>query len=225
RYRDLGRDAAEAMTAVLTEAHPDLTEHDLAARGTSALWKRGIMPALILVGSESRVARYRHPVPTAARLGERAMLVFCARRHGLVASLTRWVYFREPMPDESLLDADVRAVEAAALRHSRPGARLSDVYARLAEAYAAAGHAGEIDRHHQGGTAGYRAREVVASPATETAIEAQTAVAWNPSLPGAKVEDTVLVTETGHEVLTADPAWPTVLNADGLARPALLVRP
>ena len=225
RYRQLGRDAAAAMTAVLTAARPDWTERDLAAHGSAALWERGITPALILAGGDERVARYRHPVPTAARLGRRAMLVFCARRHGLVASLTRWVYFRNPSPAERCLDADVQGIEAAALRHSRPGAVLSDVYARIAEAYAASGHTGEIDRHHQGGTAGYRARETVASPATETVIEAQTAVAWNPSLPGAKVEDTVLVTDAGLDVLTADPAWPTVPNADGLARPALLVRP
>ncbi|HEX8298645.1 MAG TPA: hypothetical protein VF594_05730, partial [Rubricoccaceae bacterium] len=76
RYRALGHDAAEAMTAVLADAHPDLTERDLAARGSAALWTRGIVPALILVGGESRVARYRHPVPTNARLGGRAMLVF-----------------------------------------------------------------------------------------------------------------------------------------------------
>ena len=225
RYRALGRDAAEVLTAVLTAARPDWTERDLAAHGSAALWARGIVPALILVGGERRVARYRHPVPTAERLGARALVGVCARRHGLVASLSRWVYFREPSPAEARLDADVRDVEAAALRHSRPGARLSDVYARFAEAYAAAGYAGEIDRHHQGGTIGYRAREIIASPTTETAIEAQTAVAWNPSLPGAKVEDTALVSEAGLEILTADPAWPTVPNADGLARPALLVRP
>ena len=44
------------------------------------------------------------------------------------------------------------------------------------------------------------------------------AFAWNPSAPGAKVEDTVLVTEAGVEVLTVDPAWPAVEFA-GVRRP------
>ncbi|HEX8386944.1 MAG TPA: M24 family metallopeptidase, partial [Rubricoccaceae bacterium] len=120
RYRELGRDAAEAMTATLAAARPDWTERDLAAHGAAALWSRGVRPDLILVGGADRVARFRHPLPTDTRLGDRAMLVFCARRHGLVASLTRWVYFREPTRDEARLDRDVRDVEAAAFQRSRP---------------------------------------------------------------------------------------------------------
>jgi Xaa-Pro aminopeptidase len=48
-------------------------------------------------------------------------------------------------------------------------------------------------------------------------------MAWNPSLPGMKIEDTILRTDDGLEVLTADPAWPTVEVA-GRPRPAVSVR-
>jgi hypothetical protein len=58
----------------------------------------------------------------------------------------------------------------------------------------------------------------------ETPIESNTALAWNPSLPGSKIEDTVVTSEGGIEILTADPAWPTVSVA-GRPRPDLLVRP
>ncbi len=225
RYRTLGRDAAEAMTAALTTALPDWTEQRLAGRAAAELRTRGIAPALILVGGEGRVVRWRHPTPTAATLGDRAMVVFCARRHGLYANLTRWVYFRAPTVDERRRAADVRAVEAEAFRWSRPGTALSDVYGAIQEGYERAGHEGAWDRHHQGGTTGYLAREIVASPHTDTALEASTALAWNPSLPGAKVEDTVLCAEAGLEVLTADPVWPVVPNEGGLPRPDLLVRP
>ena len=37
-------------------------------------------------------------------------------------------------------------------------------------------------------------------------------VAWNPSLPGAKSEDTVLVQPDGRlDVVTLDPRWPTTI--------------
>ncbi len=45
------------------------------------------------------------------------------------------------------------------------------------------------------------------------------AFAWNPSAPGVKVEDTVLTTSAGIEVLTVDPRWPTV-RVGALDRPA-----
>jgi hypothetical protein len=47
------------------------------------------------------------------------------------------------------------------------------------------------------------------------------ALAWNPSLPGTKLEDTVVVTPDGLETLTVDPDWPTV-TVDGRARPDVL---
>ena len=62
-----------------------------------------------------------------------------------------------------------------------------------------------------------------ALPGLSLVIEEATALAWNPSLPGAKIEDTVVTTSAGIELLTVDPAWPTV-EVDGRLRPDVLVR-
>ena len=222
RYRALGREAAEAATEVLTAARPEWTGFQLAGAGAEALWARGIHPALTLVGDARRLLRYRHPTPSREPLGARAMLVFCGRRHGLYANLTRAVAFRAPTPEEHRAAADVARVEAAALDASRPGARASDVYRAVVEAYRAAGHAGAEAHHHQGGPCGYLSRDVLAGPDTDVRLQEGGAVAWNPSLPGAKLEDTLLVGPDGARVvLTVDPRWPTVAVA-GRARPDVL---
>ncbi|MFN8558769.1 MAG: M24 family metallopeptidase [Dehalococcoidia bacterium] len=223
RYRVLGADAARAVSEALRRARPDETERELAGAAARALWARGIHPTLTLVAGERRLPRYRHPTAGADRLGGRAMLVVCGRRHGLYANLTRFVYFRPPTNEERRLTADVTAVEAAAWAASRPGAPLGAVYDAIVRAYAERGHPGAEEGHHQGGTTGYLSREVVALPGDPTVIEDGTALAWNPSLPGAKIEDTVLTTEQGIEILTDDPAWPSVTVA-GRRRPDLLVR-
>ncbi len=49
------------------------------------------------------------------------------------------------------------------------------------------------------------------------------AVAWNPSLPGMKIEDTAVLTDNGIELLTVEPHWPT-FEVEGRARPEVLVR-
>ena len=54
-------------------------------------------------------------------------------------------------------------------------------------------------------------------------MQVDQAFAWNPTAPGAKVEDTVLVRADGIEVLTVDPRWPTTRVA-GLDRPIELDR-
>ena len=78
--------------------------------------------------------------------------------------------------------------------------------------------------HHQGGPTGYLARERVATPGDDALLPAGAAVAWNPSLPGSKSEDTVLVRPDGRlEVVTFDPRWPTTEVA-GRDRPAVFVR-
>ncbi|MFL5421952.1 MAG: M24 family metallopeptidase [Myxococcales bacterium] len=223
RYRGLGRDAADAMTDVLQAARPEWTGWQLAGAGAEALWARGIEPALTLAAGERRVSVYRHATAKHEKLGARAMLVFCARRHGLFANLTRFVYFRAPDGKERALDGAVAEVEGDAFDALRPGVTLGAMYDRFGQSYARNGHPAGERAHHQGGTCGYLSRDVVAVPGCGVAVQRDNAVAFNPSLPGAKIEDTVLVREGGIEVLTRDPRWP-VRTVRGRVRPDLLVR-
>ncbi len=223
RYQMLGRAVAAAMKDVLLAARPEWTVWQLAGASAEALWARGIHPALTLVGEERRLPLHRHATASQEPLGARAMLVFCGRRHGLFANLTRFVYFRQPTATERRLALDVARVEAAGLRASRPGATLGAVYSALVEAYASCGHPGAENFHHQGGSCGYLSRDDVAGPQSKVVLQPRNAMAWNPSLPGAKIEDTVVLGDGGVEILTVDPRWPTV-QVEVRARPDFLVR-
>lgn len=223
RYQQLGLEASEAMTEAMHACSPDWTEFQLAAAGSNALWKRGIEPALVMVGGEQRLPRYRHPIATSAPLGQRAMMVFCARRHGLYANLTRFVYFRQPDKQEEQDKLDLAKIESVIFDASRPGAVLSDIYKKLVNCYTQLGHSEQPSRHHQGGPTGYQAREDIISSHTDDILREGTALAWNPSLVGSKIEDTVLLRNGKLEVLTVDPAWPTFEYARR-QRPDYLVR-
>lgn len=219
RYRQIGRLASEAMTEVLTQAKPDWTEYQLAGAGAAALWKRGLHPALTLAAGAYRLPLYRHPTPTDEPLGQIAMMVFCARGFGLYANLTRFVCFGSLTTEQEELHRQVREIEAAALDRCQNNTPLNQIYATLKETYANHGYPQAIAEHHQGGTTGYLAREVVANPTTSDRLTANMAIAWNPSLPGAKIEDTFLVQQDGSlENLTFDPNWPSVEVA-GRSRP------
>jgi Xaa-Pro aminopeptidase len=223
RYRALGAASAEAMSEALAGARPETSELELAAVGADRLLRRGIDPALVLVAGARRVGRYRHPRPTSEAIGERAMVVFCGRAYGLYANLTRFVSFRQPTDEELRLSRAVTEVEAAAFEASRIGATLGTVYQAMVSAYARLGFPGAERHHHQGGPTGYRSREELAGPASQSLIAEKSALAWNPSLPGTKIEDTVLRTADDLESLTVDPAWPTV-EVEGRSRPAVRVQ-
>lgn len=217
RYRELGRHAAEAMSEALRAARPEWTGYALAGEGARALWRRGIHPALVLAAGERRLSLYRNATPSGDPIGARAMLVFCARRHGLYANLTRFVSFG-PAPDEQ---RDLMTVEATALSAIQPGASLSSVYFALEQAYRHANRAAAIREHHQGGITGYAAREIVATPLTATELENGMAFALNPSFKGLKIEDTFVLQQGALENLTLDPGWPA-LDVQGRMRPLWL---
>lgn len=216
RYTALGRDLARALTAALRRARPDTTERQLAAAMSAAVIEAGAEPAVLLVAGSARGA-IPHPLPTDAPLGRRAMAVLTGRRHGLHASLSRWVSFGAPEPD---VQRAVREVEADVFAATRPGRALGDVLEDIRSAYARHG-LGEDGwlRHHQGGPAGYLGRDPKVAPGVAGTIASGQAFAWNPWAPGAKIEDTVVIDHDGVDVLTADPDWPTV-DVRGLARPA-----
>ncbi|KAM3100421.1 M24 family metallopeptidase [Phormidesmis sp. 146-35] len=221
RYRQIGRLASEAMTEVLMQAEPTWTEQQLAGAGAQALWKRGLHPALTLSAGARRSPLYRHPVPTSEAIGQQAMLVFCARGAGLYANLTRFVCFEQI---DLALHRQVAEVEAIALNQTQIGTPLKQVYQAIAQSYNQQGDPDAIRQHHQGGTTGYLSRDVIATPSTDDRLAAQMAVAWNPSLPGAKIEDTFIIHSDGRlENLTADPQWPTV-EVEGRQRPVVLER-
>lgn len=219
RFRALGKDTAYAVGEVLRTARPTWTEQELAGAVAEEALARGITPLVLLVAGEERIFKYRHPLPKAKPLGRLCMAVICGRRGGLVANLTRlctWGHEGVRSTYEKLL-----TVEAVALEASKPGNSLGKIVLTVQKAYQEIGFAEAFEEHHQGGIAGYRPREIVATPGDETKLEVGMAVAWNPSLPGVKVEDTFLVTAEGLENITFDSRWP-MLKVCGRMRPDLL---
>lgn len=216
--RVLGRQVAEGVGEVVRGAGPDWREDQLAGALAEALWGRGVQPVLLLVAGEERLFRHRHPLPKDRSLGRAFMAVVCAEVGGLVVNLTRMASFGHPE-----VEARYRAVlevERVALEHSRPGVALGEVLAAIDGAYKALGFPEALEEHHQGGVGGYRSREVVATPGHPLRLQEGMVLAWNPSLAGAKVEDTFLLTAGGLFNLTGDPGWPTV-EVGGRKRPDL----
>jgi hypothetical protein len=221
RYREVGRKASIAMTSVLKAAKPTWTEYQLAGAGAEALWSQGLHPALTLVAGERRLPLYRHATATAEPIGRQAMLVFCARGYGLYANLTRFVSFGAVSSENASLHRHVREIETVALEYCKAGVALDEVYQALAGAYQEHGFPNAIKEHHQGGTTGYLSREIVANPTTNDTLAANMAVAWNPSLPGAKIEDTFIILDGKLENLTFDANFPSV-EVEGRLRPVPL---
>ena len=210
RYRALGRDAGRVIGDVCRALTPGDDERTIARTVNDALggvFARGVVT---LIGSDERLRRYRHPVPTATRWKHVVLVAVCAERDGLVVGLSRIVAAGVMPPDLMARTRATASVFARLLDATRPGASGASLYQVAADAYAAAGFPGEELRHHQGGAIGYRARDWVAHPASQEIVQEQQAFAWNPSITGTKIEDTALVGADGIEIITSTPDWPGI---------------
>ncbi|HVD63001.1 MAG TPA: M24 family metallopeptidase [Lapillicoccus sp.] len=220
--REVCVDAAAAATATAPRLGPGTTEYAAAGAFARELLDRELDPIVLLVAGAPRLDAHRHPLPTSEPLGRRAMLVACARRHGLVASVTRIVSFTPLGPAEHNAYERLLHVEQVFLDASRVGARLGDVVSAGCAAYATHGFdPEEWHRHHQGGFSGFQPRDFPAHRSSDALLTEGAVVAWNPSAAGWKVEDTTLVLDGGPEPLVHDDAWPTVKIGDRL-RPDVL---
>lgn len=227
RYRIIGADAAQAAHRTLLEIQPGRSEYDIAAIAAHHLLDAELQPALILVAADERIARYRHPLPTENRLKRAVLLVICARRWGLIASVSRLAHF-SPLPgDLARRHRAVCRVDAELISQTRAGVEVKEIFRAAQQMYTQTGFPDEWKHHHQGGATGYSSRDYKGSPdSTEVVLMGQ-AFAWNPSIAGTKSEDTVLVTEAMPDILTADPDWPmvTIETAQGpIDRPDILIR-
>jgi Xaa-Pro dipeptidase len=208
RYRALGQIVSEAMVAACHTIRPGMTEHEIGSHLASLLLAQGVDPSVLLVATDERVARYRHPIPTNKKLDRYAMLVTGALKWGLSVSITRFVSFGDMSSDLQERWRAVNQIAAYFTLATRPGREYADIFAGATRLYNRLGYPDEWQLHHQGGPTGYRGREFTATFETTSPVVENQAVAWNPSITGTKSEDTIVVTSAGHEFLTRAGAWP-----------------
>ena len=225
RYRRLGVDAGEALGELAATISPGETEIEIARKVQSKLAGHNIASVVTLVGADERIERYRHPVPTQNVWKTTLLIAVCARRGGLIASLSRIVCVGD-IPAELERRTEAVAVVNAKLQAATvPGAKASDLYQIAASAYAKLGFADEIDKHHQGGACGYRTRDWVAHPANGESVKPNQAFAWNPSITGTKAEATGIVLKGRFAAITSASGFPqivTTIDGNDYSSPGIL---
>jgi Xaa-Pro aminopeptidase len=210
RFRSLGKDAGEAIGNLARSLSPGLTEQEVARRTNYALAAIDADAVVTLVAADERLQRFRHPVPKDVQWKKVLMIVVCARRQGLIASLSR-IICAGAVPNE--LGRRTRAaarVNGMLFNASKPGVTGRELYEVAANGYRAEGFSGEEMLHHQGGAAGYRTRDWVAHPTCADEVKKNQAFAWNPSITGTKVEETMIAFDDHIEVITTTAGWPSI---------------
>ena len=227
RYRQHARAVARAVESTARAVEPGMRERDIEAMLAAEIIKSGARPTVLLIAADERFSKYRHPIPTDNRVGSFVALSTCSRRWGLTAAVTRLVNFGELNDALALKYEALQNVEARLLAASKPGRTSGRVFQELQSWYEEFGFADEWKYHHQGGATGYLEREWVATPSGQQTIQSKQAFAWNPTIQGTKIEDTIIAGDSGCEIMTVTGEWPSDDIDTGefvISRPAILIR-
>jgi antitoxin VapB len=224
RFKEICSNAAIALGNAMKEVTSSDREIDVAGLITKSLWKSNLEIAFLGIAGQERVTKFRHPLPTASLVGNRVSASICAKRKGLIASVTRIVTFGA-LEEEAINGyQSLFKVEAAMLDATVVGKPFSDPINAAIAAYPLNGFdKDEWQNHHQGGPSGFLPRDWPANQGTTRLIAKNQPIAWNPTGKGWKAEDTILATKSGVELLTNDPEWPS-FKVNGRTRPFILQR-
>jgi Xaa-Pro aminopeptidase len=200
--REQGKITAAGLESVCEQLKPGMTEFAAAGLIAQTFLAQGIDVVVNLVGSDERLHKYRHFLPTASVIERHAILAIVTRYKGIMVSVTRSVHFGAMSDEAKRAAAAARRLDANLTAATRSGQSYGELFDRLVQWYAETGYPDQWQNHHQGGMAGFAPRETRLLPGSTLRIEQNQIFAWNPSLPGAKSEDTSLVTAGAPEVLT-----------------------
>ena len=222
RFQNICIDTAVALGNAMKQAESTDREIDVAGLITHSLWQADLEIAFLGVAGQERVHRFRHPLPTDSVVGNRVSASICAKRKGLIASVTRIVTFGE-VTDQMITDyTSIFKVEAALLDATIVGNSFSDPINAAIAAYPANGFdSDEWTKHHQGGPTGFLPRDWPANKGSTRLIQSNQPIAWNPTGKGWKAEDTIIATNSGVKLLSVDPEWPS-FEVKGRSRAFLL---
>jgi len=227
RLKKLGSITDRVLRSIAEEIKPGMREVDVAAMLLSEYTSRGIACDVLLIGSDERVSKYRHPVPSEKPIQRHVLLHPAICGWGLHANVTRQVYFNSvPEEIERRYDAACR-IQAASIAQCVPGRRFQDILEVQKRLYEETGYADEWRNHFQGAVTGYILADPTPSLDPHACISANQAYDWFITITGVKVEELSINTGDSREVCSASGQWPTKrYSCDGqvFGLPQILVR-
>ena len=112
----------EIMRTVADSIKPGTSEREIEAAFLYQCGQEGMSLDVILIGSDERIDKFRHPCPTEKKVEKSVLLHIAPKKWGLHAAVSRMVYFGDQLPQEtaSKYDAACR-IQAAATSMCIPG--------------------------------------------------------------------------------------------------------
>jgi Xaa-Pro dipeptidase len=209
KAKKLSTEFSGLLTDYCISLIPGKTEIDIALGLELNCLKKRINCPVLMVGSDERIEKYKHPVATDKKVEKFVLIAAVVERKGICISVSRSVYFGKVPRDLNHRHDVVCRLEERLFRNSKAEKPLKEIISDIKDGYKELRHEDEWKNHTLGGVSGYRPREFLAADNSKYKLKINNILAWNPTIRGVKAEDTGLVTDRGLEQLTIDRRWPS----------------
>ena len=207
RMRKLGRVVAHAVEATAKSFERGSTEAEVAAQVAHRLIKRNVQPERIQVCADGRVNRFRHWTYSRDPVNQSAVISCVARRWGLCAGVTRIVSFDNVAKELRAAHEKTVLMHATGMFFSRHGERLHDIWMKVHRIYEKFGLPFEWQLADQAELIGYGVREASIVTDVDQTVDAPATMFWHPSVGPSMTGDTILIGQTGAELVTPIRNW------------------
>jgi len=226
RIRWVGRQVGEVLEKLFREVEPGMTEREIANQLHIELINRGMDLDVTIVGSDERIHKHRHVLPTDKKLERYLLLGPVARRWGLYALVSRSVHFGEPPEEVQKAFLAAATIEGRVMSILRKGLKFSEILEKQKAWYEELSVHQGWKYHFQGGPTGYVLVDVHRNQ-TDKVVQVPQPFSWFTTVKGAKVEELTLLTEDGVEIASLGENWPTIevdTEAGPFTVPGMLIR-
>ena len=224
----LGEKTDEILFKIVQETKPGMSEHEVEAMFMCEYGKYNISCDVLLVGSDERIFKYRHPNPSDKKIDRYVLLHPAVRKWGLHANVTRLVYFGDTIPQEIGKKYEAAcSIEAAAMSMCIPGTSFSDILKEQKRLYSEFGYGDEWRYHYQGGITGYMVADPTLCMNPENIVCENQAYDWFITITGVKVEELGINTGNCRDIPSVSGKWPSKeyhFNGSSFRLPVILNR-
>ncbi len=208
RYHEVGALCDRMLFEIADNVRPGMTEQEIAAMILYAYGRETMVPKVLLVGSDERISKYRHPNASDKKLEQILLLAPAADKFGLHCNISRMAVYGNDIPKQlaekyELLNQCLAVTASLCI----PGTGMGEVVSARRPILEDAGLTEEYFNHYPGATTGYFMGS--SQPLIENQLIKETqCFDWFITVTGAKVEELVMAGERGGMVLSAAGTWP-----------------
>ncbi len=205
----LGGKTEEIIAKVAAEVRPGMSEHEVEAMFLYEYGKENIAADVLLIGSDERIFKYRHPNPSDKKIEKYVLLHPAVRKWGLHANVTRLMYFGDSLPLEIRRKYEAAStIEAAAISMCETGSKFSDILLEQKKLYKELGYEEEWRYHYQGGITGYMVGDGSMCKDPSNEVRENQAFDWFITITGVKVEELSLNRAGTQKIPSVTGLWP-----------------